>query len=221
MTSMTRPTTSRRPASTTPAADPALALTAVTRAFAGRTVLGPLTLTLDAGTLTVVHGPNGAGKTTLLRVAAGLLTVTAGHRHCPDASVYLRPGGGARHALTIGQALRYTAALAGAADADITAAAASTGLLESTTRRVGELSSGQHARLSVALAAVCSAGLVCLDEPTVHLDTDGVEQIRHTLTAMTRRGTAVLLATHAPEQFRDLRHATLQLTDGALTESPW
>jgi len=217
------------PTATLPAAPPApatatvtLTLTEVTRGFAGRRVLGPLTLALDAGALAVVHGPNGAGKTTLLRVAAGLLTPTAGLRAAAGRAVYLRPGAGARHALTVRQALRHTAALAGTPTAVVAEACHLAGLTGALSeRRVGELSAGQHARLSVALAVVAAPALACLDEPTAHLDRDGVDQVRTAVRALTARGTSVLLASHTPEAFRDLADATLAIHDGLLWESSW
>ncbi len=220
---MTDPTATVPAAPTAPSAAAAvtLTLTGVTREFAGRRVLGPITLTLDAGALAVAHGRNGAGKTTLLRVAAGLLTPTAGRRACAGRAVYLRPGGGARHALTVRQALRHTAALTGtpaAILAEVGRVAGLTGAL--AERRVGELSAGEHARLSVALALVAAPTLACLDEPTAHLDPDGVAHVRAAMRLLITRGTSVLLASHTPEQFRDLADATLSIDDGLLREAP-
>ncbi len=215
------------PTATLPTAPPAVAavtlsLVEVTRGFAGRRVLGPITLALDVGALAVVHGPNGAGKTTLLRVAAGLLTPTAGSCTCAGRAVYLRPGAGARHTLTVRQALGHTAALTGTSTAVVAEACHLAGLTGAMSeRRVGELSAGQHARLSVALAVVADSALVCLDEPTAHLDRDGVEHVRAAVRALTARGTSVLLASHTPAQFRDLADATLTIHDGLLRESSW
>ncbi len=226
---MNRPMT--EPAMTLPAApgvasasQPAtLTLSDVTRAFAGRRVLGPLHLALDPGTLTVVSGANGAGKTTLLRVAAGLLTPSSGARACTGRAVYLRPGSGARHALTVRRALAHTAALTGvpraAADAAVQEVCRLAGLTELTGRRVGELSAGQHARLTLALAVVAAPALVCLDEPTVHLDPDGVVHVRTVVRRLAERGAAVLLATHTPTEFTRLADASLIADAGLLRES--
>ena len=38
----------------------------------GKTILGPVELTLEARGLTILMGPNGSGKTTLLRVIHGV-----------------------------------------------------------------------------------------------------------------------------------------------------
>ncbi len=209
------------PAVTTPAG-PTLALTEVCRSFADRRVLGPVSLQLDPGVLAVVHGVNGAGKTTLLRVAAGLLTPTGGVRSCAGRAVYLRPGGGARAALTVRQALRHTAALAGGRGVAADAAAGRVGLTgELLDRRVGQLSAGQRARLSAALALIANAALVCLDEPAAHLDGDGVDQVHAALTTLIDRGASVLLASLGPGEFSGLADAVLRVERGIVWEESW
>lgn len=202
---------------------PALSLATVTRDYDGRRVLGPLHLTLDPGVLAVVHGANGAGKTTLLRVAAGLLTPTTGSRDCPGGAVFLRPGSGARHAMSVRSALAHAAALADvpAADRDAEVASVShlAGLSALGGQRVGTLSTGQHARLSVALAVVTRPVLACLDEPTAHLDRDGVAGVAALVELLQRRGSTVLLATHTPEEFSAHADAVLEMRRGMVEES--
>lgn len=219
----TEPTATERAAGSgaaPPGAPPVtLALTRVTRDFAGRRVLGPVDLRLDAGVLAVVAGLNGAGKTTLLRVAAGLLVPSGGSRVCAGRAVYSRPGGGARHPLRVGQSLAQTAALTGTSPSTVARAAAAADLEGLTERRVSELSSGQHARLSVALVAAAGPSVVCLDEPTAHLDTAGIEGVRAVVRLLLAGGTAVVLVSHSPEQFADLAHAVLWVEDGLLREA--
>lgn len=198
-----------------------LALAESTRSFAGRRVLGPLTMALDTGVLAVVCGPNGAGKTTLLRVAAGLLSPTSGARVCTGPALYLRPGAGARQALTVRQALRHTAALTGTPAATVDEACQLTGLHALRDQHVGELSDGQRARLTVVLAVAAAPALACLDEPTAHLDPAGVGQVRAVVRLLTDRGTTVLLTSHSPGDFRDRADATLALDEGSLRESAW
>ena len=199
----------------------AVALTDVTRAFADRRVLGPVTLRLDAGVLAVVRGVNGAGKTTLLRIAAGLLAPTSGTRSCSGRAVYLRPGAGGRHPLRVGQVLAQTAALTDADAGTVTHAVAAAGLEQLTGRRVAELSAGEHARLSVVLAVASSPALACLDEPTAHLDARGVDQVRTVVRQLLAAGTTVLMVSHSPEQFADLADAALHLADGLLRADRW
>ena len=53
-------------------------LDGVTKTYAGKPVLGPVTLDLPAGRTTVLLGPSGSGKSTLLRLLIGLAAPDAG-----------------------------------------------------------------------------------------------------------------------------------------------
>lgn len=50
----------------------------VHKAYGGKTVLGPVDLTIPAGGVTALVGPNGAGKSTLLTIIGRLLDADAG-----------------------------------------------------------------------------------------------------------------------------------------------
>lgn len=194
-----------------------LALDAAVISFGGRQVLGPLTLQLDAGAVAIVHGANGAGKTTLLRLAAGLLAPSGGTRTCSGRAVYLRPGSGARHAVTVRQAVQQVTALAGGSADTVALACRAAGLSrEVCDRPVGDLSAGEHARLGVALAVAARPALACLDEPSAHLDPDGVERVCGAVSTLAGAGTSVLLASHAPELFTGVADATLAIELGCV-----
>lgn len=201
------------------AAPVVLTLTDLTRDFADRPVLGPVNLQLDSGTLAVVSGPNGAGKTTLLRIAAGLLAPSGGSRHGTGRAVYLRPGAGGRAPLRVRQVLAQTAALTGTSAEMVAEAVTVAGLAELTERRVAELSAGQRARLTVALAVAANPVLACLDEPTAHLDPVGVQQVHAVVRLLRESGTSVLLVSHSPSQFADLADAVLRLGHGQLWDT--
>jgi osmoprotectant transport system ATP-binding protein len=53
---------------------PVLALEGVSRSFAGKVAVHPLSLEIEAGRTTVLLGESGSGKSTLLRLMAGLIT---------------------------------------------------------------------------------------------------------------------------------------------------
>lgn len=196
-----------------------LTLTGVAREFAGRPVLGPVDLCVDAGVLAVISGSNGAGKTTLLRIAAGLLAPSEGRRVCAGRAVYVRPGAGARRPLTVGRSLTQTAALTGTPAELVARVVTVAGLTGLTGCRAGELSAGQHARFSVALAVVSSPRLACLDEPTAHLDPSGVDQVTAVVRLLRQQGASVLLVSHTPEQFAGTADAALRLEHGRLQET--
>src|SRR5918993_1897271 len=55
-----------------------IAVTGLTKRYAGRTVVDAVSFDLEPGTVTGFLGPNGAGKTTTMRMIGGLVPPTAG-----------------------------------------------------------------------------------------------------------------------------------------------
>lgn len=63
-------------------------LAAVSKSYASRPALGPLSLDMIPGQTTVLIGPSGCGKSTLLRLLIGLVTPEAGTVHFNDTRVH-------------------------------------------------------------------------------------------------------------------------------------
>ena len=62
-----------------------LRLHGVTKAYRGRTVLGPIDLALEAGRVYGLIGENGAGKSTLIRIITGTTSRRTRARRRPEA----------------------------------------------------------------------------------------------------------------------------------------
>lgn len=210
----TRVPTVRRPSGPSPAG---VILDEVGVRYRGRddAALDDVTVTVRPGSIVAISGPSGAGKTTLLAVAAGLRepdrgrclhTVGAVTRHASPAMTawagqpaYLLPG-----------TLRDNLLLArrDADDDQLTAAFATLGfedllaaLPQGLATPVGErgwgLSSGQMQQLVLVRALLHDTALLCLDEPTAHLDPDGEARVIGAIRLLARSRT-VLLTTHSP-----------------------
>jgi ABC-type multidrug transport system ATPase subunit len=197
-------------------APPVVELASASRRYGTLTALRPVTLRLDPATMCLVHGANGSGKTTLLRVCAGLLTLTTGTRHASGRCVYLRSGSGTRRRQTVHDVLFTAGALAGRTSAWVREAIDVAELTSLADRRVESLSSGQRGRLLVGLALATLPAVACLDEPTAHLDEEGVAVVRAALSRLVAAGTAVLVATHDRDLLGQTPDARLLVEDGSV-----
>ncbi|MEW2621446.1 ATP-binding cassette domain-containing protein [Streptomyces sp. NPDC048106] len=177
--------------------------------------LDNVTLTVRPGSITAVSGPSGAGKTTLLSVAAGLREPDRGWclHTIGSANLQASPAMTAwagQPSFLLPGTLRDNLLLARreAGDAMLTAAFAALGfedllaaLPEGLGTRVGErgwgLSSGQMQQLVLVRALLRDTPLLCLDEPTAHLDPQGEARVIGAIRTLARTRT-VLLTTHSP-----------------------
>lgn len=166
-------------------------------------VLSDLSLDVPIG-LTVVTGPSGVGKSTLLELLAGLRqpgagAVTAPRSHLVTQRPFLAPGT-IRDNLSLGNDSTDDAfwEVLREVGLDGTVAALSQGL----DTRLGDdgfgLSAGQRARLTLARAALSTASLLLLDEPTAHLDVDSAALAHHLIQQLAELRTVVAV-THRPE----------------------
>lgn len=179
--------------------------------------LGPVDLSLGAGSVAEVVGVNGAGKTTLLRVAAGLLPLPTGRRECDGEALYLRGGAGGREGQRVVAAVEFAAAVAGRRWVDARELLAEVGIVALADRRVGALSAGERARLTVAVALAVRPALLCLDEPFAPLDAAGTRAVVDAISRLAGSGSAVVVASPRPQLSPDRIDARLQVADGMVT----
>lgn len=181
--------------------------------YGRRRALEGASLKVDAGEVVSVVGPNGAGKSTLLNCIAGLIAPSSGAiaaegvvltgvpaEKVVRAGVALVPEG--KHvftSLTIGENMR----LAAAAFPDVgkegisEALALFPKLRDRQAQRASSLSGGEQQQLMIARSVVGSPQYLLLDEPSMGLAPQIVQEVFGILRSLASTGVGVLLV----EQF--------------------
>jgi ABC-2 type transport system ATP-binding protein len=192
-----------------------------------------VSLDVQAGEFVGLLGPNGAGKTTLLKILATLIVPDrgwasiAGHDVVKEAaqvrrviapvlanerSLYWRLS--ARENLELFAALRQMPS--GEVARSVAEALDVVGLNDTGRKMVGQFSAGMMQRLLVARALLGRPRVLLLDEPTRSLDPAAAHAFRAFLREelSTRRGCAVLVATHRSEEAFELCDRVVVLSRG-------
>ena len=166
----------------------------------GRLLFENLSLALGEGDAALVTGPNGVGKSSLIRVAAGLLSCSAG-RVARAGPVSLADDNLALdERLSLERALSFWARLDGTR---VMPGMEAMGLTLLAQVPVRMLSTGQRKRAALARVLACNAPLWLLDEPANGLDAEGRERLEKGMAAHRIRGGAILVATHQPLHLPD------------------
>jgi tungstate transport system ATP-binding protein len=206
-----------------------LELNAVQITRRGRRILGPVSLTIAGGGVTIVLGPNGSGKTSLLRAMHGLERVGPGsvrwHRPVAEARtrqafVFQTPIVMQRPVL---DSIAYPLRLAGVAKAEArrraSQAAADVGLGDRLDLPAPLQSGGEKQKQALARALIRDPEVLFLDEPCANLDGNSTAEIEALLIRARDRGTRIVMSTHNVGQARRLASDVLFLYRGLIRES--
>ena len=206
-----------------------LRLTEASYAVSGKTLAGPLSVTIDAGPRTVILGPNGAGKSIMLRLCHGLLAPTSGRVEWLGAGA---AAGRRRHAMVFQRPVLLRRSVLG----NIVHALRLNGLGSSGVRQAGlgaldrfglvaladrparVLSGGEQQRLALARAWALHPQVLFLDEPTTFLDPGAVAAIEEMIDAFHRAGTKIVMTTHDLAQARRLGDEIIFVNKGHIVE---
>lgn len=192
----------------------------------GKTLLGPVSHTIEKPGFTIVMGPNGSGKTTFLRLMHGLETPRAGsvdwnvdardarkhqafvfqtpiimRRTVLENIVYPLLTGGHDKSRAREQALAWISKINLVHD-----------------RNALVLSGGERQKLAIARALIVRPEVLFLDEPTTNLDGRSTREIEALLLEAYHTGTRIVMTTHNIGQAQRLARDVIFLNKGLICE---
>ena len=194
-----------------------------------------LNLTVSQGEFVFLIGSSGAGKSTMLKLMGGEINPDRGVVYL-DGSSMARFIGPWRARMvrtfgivsqqpmlvrkrTIGENLMMAARAGGMQRKSRAAAEKALGIVGLPGVEgcyPAELSIGEVRRVELARALVNSPSILLLDELTANLDDDNIWDIMHLLNELNRRGTTIIMATHASQFVNIMRRRVVTLVDGRL-----
>ena len=171
-----------------------------------------ISLSIEEGEVFGLLGPNGAGKSTLVNQIIGLLAPTSGTITLAGTDIIASPDYGRANSsyqpqghvpidgFTPAQAIELIGRLRGGSKRDVRARTQELidrlDIREWADRRAQQLSGGVRRLVGFAMAVVCPAKLVILDEPTNDIDPLRRRLLWAEVIAIAEQGAAVLLVTH-------------------------
>lgn len=198
------------------------------------------TLTVGRSELVALIGPSGSGKTTLLGLVGGLDLPDHGSIWVADHELTQLPRDELprfrrRHVgfvfqspaliplMTAFENVQLVLQLSGwtsrEGDRMAWTALELVGLVDRARHRTYELSGGEQQRVAIARAIAKSPSVLIADEPTGELDGETAQGIISLLLAVSRSGTAVLVATH-DQVLANSADRMIRVQDGALLKRP-
>lgn len=209
----------------------------VTKEYQGGVrALSNIKLHIKKGEFVFLVGASGAGKSTMIKlllkeenptngkIILNKMDITyASKREIP----YIRRNIGVvfqnfrlLYNKTVYENIAFAMEIIGASPKDIRrqvpAVLAMVNLSEKASSFPNELSGGEQQRVSIARAIVNRPPVLIADEPTGNLDPETAEEIMEVLKDINRRGTTILMATHARDIVDDMRKRVIEIDKGII-----
>jgi ABC-2 type transport system ATP-binding protein len=192
----------------------------LTKTYDGFTAVDKLNLSIEEGEIFGFLGPNGAGKTTTILMLLGLTEPSSGTAkvcgYNPTREPlkvkrivgYLPEKVGFYEDLSARQNLRYTAELNNLprkeTEERITNLLATVGLSEGADGEVAKFSRGMKQRLGIADILVKEPKLAFLDEPTVGIDPEGIDDVLNLMVRIAKKGITIIFCSHQLSQVQKI-----------------
>lgn len=203
----------------------------------GTVALEGVDLEIQKGEFVFVVGPSGAGKSTVIKLLLHEEIPTEGRVCIEDCCVneltqkelpYLRRNMGVVFQdfrllpnKTVYENVAFAMEVVGESKRKmrrvIPAVLSMVGLAHKARAKPNELSGGEQQRVALARALVNNPPLLVADEPTGNLDPQTAAEIMDLLDQINRRGTTVVIATHAKDLVDAMKKRVVTIEDGRVT----
>lgn len=202
----------------------------------GSTALDDVSFFIERGEFVFIVGPSGAGKSTLIKLLMHEETPTSGqviinnkdigklkHREIP----YLRRSMGVVFQdfrllsnKTVYENVAFAMDIIGASRKEIRKQVPNVlslvGLAHKAKSYPGQLSGGEQQRVALARALVNNPAFLIADEPTGNLNPKVAMEIMELLDNINKRGTTVIMATHAKDIVDTMKKRVIAIEDGKI-----
>lgn len=177
-------------------------------------------MSIEPGSLNILHGPNGCGKSTLFYLMSGLLQRTAGEisvMGITDPLIYNKSIAYifSRDMLYLNRSVKFNISLVSALfdipQNNFYKELEYFGVSGIEYQELSKLSSGMKQKFDLALAFARNTDILVMDEPTNYLDITSLGIFIERLGLEISKGKTALLASHSLEHFSALDHNTYNM----------
>ena len=200
----------------------------------GSTALDDVSFFIERGAFVFIVGPSGAGKSTLIKLLMHEETPTSGQVIINNKDIgklkrrqipYLRRSMGVVFQdfrllpnKTVFENVAFAMDIIGASRKEIRRQVPNilslVGLSHKAKSYPGELSGGEQQRVALARALVNNPAFLIADEPTGNLNPKVAMEIMELLDNINKRGTTVIMATHAKDIVDTMKKRVIAIEDG-------
>ncbi|MFR5601088.1 MAG: ABC transporter ATP-binding protein [Lachnospiraceae bacterium] len=196
-------------------------ISGLTKQYGEKTAVDHLYLQVEKGEVFGLLGPNGAGKTTTALMLLGLTEPSEGFawidgHDCIREPIeikqivgYLPDNVGFYHDLTGRENLRFTGMLNGLKpellEERINTLLARVGMTEAADKKTGTYSRGMKQRLGIADVLMKDPKVIIMDEPTLGIDPQGMQELLVLIRELARKdGRTILISSHQLHQIQQV-----------------